>query len=426
MKKSDASRIYRIMGFITSLANATMFTTYAIYQVVALGFNPLQLLMVGMVLEVTVLAFEGVTGVVADTYSRKTSVIVGMFVLGAGFVLEGSAMWLGDGGAALSAYAWLLIAQVVFGIGFTFVSGADSAWMVDEVGEERAGGVFLKAKRVGLIGTLLGIGLSVAVSTVGYNLPYIVGGLMYLSLGAFLIVYMKETNFTRPEKAEGRFSHWRSMKTTWMAGARTVRGNRILLMILIVTLFSGAASEGYDRLWQAFVIGDIGFPAAIRFNMATWFGLIALASTLLSLAAVWAAEKRWNIAGERFARRSLIVLTAARVLGIAGLALSPDFAYALSAVLLIEVVTALTGPVYDTWLNLNIESRSRATVLSMLSQSDALGQTAGGPFVGWIGSRLSVRASLLASAALLVPILAVFAQSRDRQTDDAAGKPNRP
>lgn len=424
MKKLDASRIYMFMGFMTSLANATMFTTYAIYQVVALGFNPLQLLLVGMVLEVTVLLFEGVTGVVADTYSRKASVIVGMFVLGAGFVLEGSAMWLGDGSTAMSAFVWLLMAQVVFGIGFTFVSGADSAWMVDEVGEERAGRVFLKAKRVGLIGTLLGIGLSVAISTVGYNLPYIAGGLMYLALGAFLIVYMKETNFARPEKTEGRFSHFRSMKETWVTGARTIRGNRILLMILIVTLFSGAASEGYDRLWQAFIIGDIGFPAAIGFNLATWFGLIALASTLLSLAAVWAAEKRLDKISERFARRSLIVLTAARVLGIAGLALSPNFAYALAAVLLIEVIMALTGPVYDTWLNLNIESRSRATVLSMLSQSDALGQTGGGPFVGWIGSRLSVRASLLASAALLVPILAVFARARGRQTGFSADKQN--
>jgi len=423
MMKLNASRIYMFMGFMTSLANATMFTTYAIYQVVALGFNPLQLLLVGMALEVTVLVFEGITGVVADTYSRKLSVIIGMFVLGAGFVLEGSAMWLGDGGAGMSAFAWLLIAQVIFGIGFTFVSGADSAWMVDEVGEERAGGVFLKAKRVGLIGTLLGIGLSVGISTVGYNLPYIAGGLMYLVLGAFLIVYMKETGFAKPEKTAERFSHWRSMKTTWVTGARAVRGNRVLLMILVVTLFSGAASEGYDRLWQAFVIDDIGFPAAVGWNMAIWFGLIALASTLLSLAAVWSAEKRLDIVSEKFARRSLVVLTAVRVLGIAGLALSPNFAYALAAVLLIEVVTALTGPIYDTWLNMNVESRSRATVLSMLSQSDALGQTGGGPFVGWIGSRLSIRASLLASAALLVPILGVFANAgRRRKSSNSANR----
>jgi len=420
LKKLDATRIYRLMAFITSLANATMFTTYAIYHVVGLGLNPLELLLVGMVLEVAVLVFEGITGVIADTYSRRTSVIIGMFVLGTGFVLEGSAMWLGEEGTLLTAFAWLLIAQAVFGIGFTFVSGADSAWMVDEVGEERAGSVFLKAKRDGLIGTLIGIGLSVALSGLGSNLPYIAGGLMYLVLGIFLIATMKETRFKRPERSAARFSHLRSMKETWVAGARAVRGNPILLMILVVTLFSGASSEGYDRLWQAFLIGEVGFPTVLRLDLASWLGLIAVASTLISLAAIGVAEKRLNISREKFARRCLTVLTAARLLGIAGLALSPDFAYAIAAVLLIEIVTSLTGPVYDTWLNLNLESRSRATVLSMLSQSNALGQAGGGPFVGWIGNRLSIRASLLASAALLAPILAVFAKARSKKGAELA------
>jgi predicted MFS family arabinose efflux permease len=97
------------------------------------------------------------------------------------------------------------------------------------------------------------------------------------------------------------------------------------------------------------------------------------------------------------------------------LAFSSNFAWALSAVLLFDVVRTLSGPIYDTWLNLNIDSKSRATVLSMMSQSDALGQTAGGPFVGWIGSRFSIRASLVAAAVLLSPILAVYARVQHKR-----------
>ena len=75
------------------------------------------------------------------------------------------------------------------------------------------------------------------------------------------------------------------------------------------------------------------------------------------------------------------------------------------------MIDAVTGPLYDTWLNMNIPSQVRATVLSMLSQSNALGQTAGGPVVGWIGNRYSIRASLLVAAVLLAPIVYVYGKA---------------
>jgi MFS family permease len=402
------------MGFWTSLANATMFTTYAIYQVIALGLNPLQLLLVGMVLEVTVLVFEGITGVIADLYSRRLSVIVGMFVLGFGFVLEGSAIWLGEASPLISAFVWLLLSQVVFGIGATFISGADTAWIVDEVGEERAGSLFLKARRAGLFGTLIGIPLSVVLSAAGANLPYITGGILYGMLGLFLLASMKETKFVRAVRDDGASSHWRSMKATWLSGAQVIRRNPVLLMVLIVTLFNGASSEGYDRLWQAHLIVDIGFPQSVPITTASWIGLLALLSTLLSWPVLWMAEKRIDMSSERIVFRSMIVLTAARIVAVLGVALSSGFVWMLVAVLFFEIVRTLSGPIYDTWLNLNIESKSRATVLSMMSQTDAIGQTAGGPFIGWIGHRYSMRAALVTAAVLLAPVLAVYARARQR------------
>lgn len=395
---------------MTSLANSTMFTTYAVYQVIALGLNPFQLLLVGMVLEVTVLLFEGITGVVADTYSRRLSVIIGMFILGAGFVLEGSAMWLGAATPILTAFGWLLISQVFFGLGATFVSGADTAWIVDEAGEEQAGSVFLRAKRVGLTGMLLGIALSVGLSALASNLPYIIGGLLYIVLGIFLIRFMKETKFKRAENLS-HSSHWQNMKGTWLYGTQIIRRKPVLLMMLIVTLFSGAASEGYDRLWQAHLITDVGFPHGVKFTTALWFGVIAFLSTILSLFVMRLAEKRMDMSSERVVFRGMLLLIGARIAAILSVALSPNFVWAIVSVLFFEIVRTLSGPIYDTWLNLNIESTSRATVLSMMSQSDALGQTAGGPIVGWIGKRFSIRASLVVAAVLLTPILAEFTRA---------------
>lgn len=124
---------------------------------------------------------------------------------------------------------------------------------------------------------------------------------------------------------------------------------------------------------------------------------------------------------------ALLVLTLVRIGAILLLALAPDFYAAVAAVLLLAVAGAVNEPVYKTWLNLRLESRTRATVLSLISQSDALGQTAGGPAVGYIGSRFSIRASLLAAAALLFPVAVLFArvQRKRKQSGPVSAESDR-
>ncbi|WP_334076954.1 MFS transporter [Paenibacillus sanfengchensis] len=406
MYNVHAAKVFFLMNFITSLAGSTIFTTYSIYYVTQLGLNPFELVMVGTVLELTVLIFEGITGVIADTYSRKLSIIIGMFILGAGFAFEGSIIWLQGFGPMIPLVVWVLLAQVLFGIGHTFISGADSAWIVDEVGEDSAGVIFMRAKRVSLTATLLGIGLSVGLSVLAPNLPYLAGGLMYAALGLLLIRHMKETRFVRPPRS-GRTSHFKEMRRTWKSGARVIARSPLLLMLVFVTLFSGAASEGYDRLWEIHLIREIGFPDR-SFSMAIWFGLISAASTISGMLAVGYTEKKLNMSNERAVSAAIFLLTFIRIAGILSLFLATDFVWALASVLAVSVVVTVSEPIYATWLNMNLRSDTRATVLSMVSQSDALGQTAGGPGVGWIGSRFSIRASLLAAAILLLPILGVF------------------
>ncbi|QWU18526.1 MFS transporter [Paenibacillus sophorae] len=401
------------MKFMTALAGSTIFTTYSVYYVAKLGFNPLQLMLIGTVLELTVLVFEGITGVVADTYSRRLSVTLGMFILGGGFMLEGSAVWLAGGTSLFSAFALVLGAQLLFGLGWTFISGADTAWIVDEVGEEEAGSLFMRSQRLSLAASLLGIGISVGLSTLMPNLPYLAGGAIYFAAGFYLLRCMRETNF-QPRNREPQASHFRTMRNTWLEGAAVVRRSPLLITMVFVTLFGGAASEGYDRLWQVHLINGIGFPD-LPLSMAAWFGLIGAAETLLGLLAVHFTERRIDMGGERKLSAVMLLLTAVRIACIAVLALSPSFGLALFSVLVIGMVSSVAEPVYASWLNRNLESRTRATVLSMVSQSDALGQTAGGPVVGWIGSRFSIRASLLAASILLLPLLVVFGRGTRKQ-----------
>src|SRR5262245_52818194 len=117
---------------------ALTFTVTAIYRLQVVHLDPFLLVLVGTVLGATCFLFEVPTGVVADTFSRRLSVILGTFFLGIGMAMEG----------VFPLFAAVLLGQVVAGIGYTFLSGAFEAWIADEVGEEHLGRVFTRNQQV--------------------------------------------------------------------------------------------------------------------------------------------------------------------------------------------------------------------------------------------------------------------------------------
>ena len=74
------------------------------------------------------------TGALADAKSRRASIIIGYFLIGLGFAVEG----------ALPYFATVAFAQLLWGLGYTFTRGATQAWIADEIGPTRAGEAYLR------------------------------------------------------------------------------------------------------------------------------------------------------------------------------------------------------------------------------------------------------------------------------------------
>jgi hypothetical protein len=68
-------------------------------------------------------------------------------------------------------------------------------------------------------------------------------------------------------------------------------------------------------------------------------------------------------------------------------------------------------------MNRSLDPGARATVISMNSQTNAIGQIGGGPALGWVGNSVSIRAALLGSALLLTPIVALYARFVEREKE---------
>lgn len=358
--------------------------------------NPLQLVLLGTVMEVSAFLFEVPTGVVADVYSRRLSIIIGVALVGLSFALQG----------AVAVFVVIAAAQVLFSAGFAFTSGATEAWIADEIGEERAGRAFMRGAQAGQLGTLIGTIAAVGLALISLALPLIVGGLLLLALAALLSVVMPERGFTPLPR--GQRSSWGAMAHTLSEGLRVVRARPVLITILLAGVFLGLWSEGFDRLWEAHFLASFPFPSLGGRDPVIWFGVIRIGVMLLSIAATEVARRRVDTNSHLGAIRALFLLDALLAVSLVAFGLAQGFAMALAAFWSASTLRRVNHPIYLAWTNQHVEPSVRATVMSATSQADALGQLAGGPLLGAIATGVSIGAAMVVSALMLAPVLPLY------------------
>ena len=408
----SAYTIYLITQASFGLFFTMMSLVSAIYRVQSAGLDPLQLVLVGTVLETTVFLFEIPTGVVADVYSRRLSVIIGYFLIGLGFILEG----------AFPVFATSLLAQAIWGFGYTFISGAEQAWLADELGEKRLAHIYLRGSQVAQVGTLLGIIVATALGTVALNLPILLGGALIMLLAVFLALFMPEAGF-KPTPAAERHT-WQEARQTFKAGVSTVRGRPILTLMMLIAVVYGLSSEGLDRLWAAHFLENITFPALGDLEPVVWFGLLGVVQMILAIGAAEIIRRRVQVENQRVAVHALLVINAVIVIALIAFGLANTFFLAAISIWTIQVLRSSGGALYGAWLNKGLKREVRATVLSMNGQLDAVGQIVGGPIVGAFAMRFGLRAAMVAVGLMLSPAVGLYARAQqllNRQQSKRSG-----
>lgn len=407
MARPSASRTWLVYRGAESFAMALGWTLAPVYFVQEVGMSPLELVLVGTAMEIAYFLFEVPTGVVADTYSRRGSVIVAQFIMGASFVLTGL---FADVGVILAAAA-------LMGFGWTFKSGAIDAWLADEVGPEHLGAAYQRGAQVGRVCALAGIGAAVGLALAGLSLPVIAGGAVMIVLGTFLVLAMPETGFQPASRHD--VSSVRSMTRTAREGGRLMRARPVLLLILGITFFGGMWSEGVDRLWEAHLLVDVGVPGLAGLDPVVWFGVLNAGALVLAIAVAQPLARHFSHASWNAMTRSLFFLDAAMLGATLAFAFAGSFGLAVLAYWAIRVAASLAGPVYSTWLNSNIDDSSvRATVISMTNLGDSAGEWGGGPTLGIVGNVFGIRAALATGAAALAPALVLYSLALRRGGDE--------
>ena len=396
VNKLSAYKTYLLFSAITAMCFSLVATVMIVYHIEIVHLNPLQLILVGTTLELACFIFEIPTGIVADVYSRKLSIVIGGVLTGVGFILEGS----------ISSFVFVLVAQIVWGLGSTFISGSLEAWIAEEEKNKDLDEIYIKGAQAGQIGAFIGIVLSTVIANFSVRLPIIVSGVLFIILALFLWLYMPENNF-KPS-APGDLNTFKKMVYTFKSGLKFVKSKSIIMILLAVTLFYGLSSEGYDRLSNAHFLQDTTLPKLGNLSSVTWFGIFGILGMILSFIVMHFMAKNLKNEDNRKNGKLLLCINILYISSMLIFALTINFSLMLIAYLATNTFRIINEPIFSAWLNGHIDDNSRATVLSINGQMNSLGQILGGPIIGIIATNISVSIGIVCTSLLVAPVLVLY------------------
>ena len=390
-----AERIYYLYsGFVYFFFNM-VFAISGVYYVQRVGLNPLELVLIGTVVETSALIFEIPTGVFADSAGRKKSIILGLLIVGLSFVIEG----------AIPLFWAIILSQIVAGAGYTFLSGADIAWVADESESKNLNGILIRGAQFEQLGSLIGIWFGVLLAMVALNLPIVLSGISLILFAIILRLVMKERNF-RPLGSEKSLAVF---FTTFRDGVRQFRRSRTLAVLLVVGFLIGLYSEGFDRLWILKFLEDLRIPQQLGSKYLIVFGVVSSGAMVLSMITLALSKRATADASSKLLLKYLIGINLVLGFAFIGFSLSGRLEMALAFYWAGFAARRNDYPLYAALINKQISVSSvRATVISVARQFDSFGQIAGGPLIGLVALRLSSTVALAITGLLVFPIVVLY------------------
>src|SRR5829696_5919211 len=365
------------------------------------AFTANALFTAGMVL------FEVPTGVVADTWGRRASYLLGSVTLAVSTVLY----WLAWQAHA-PFWAWA-VTSVLLGLGFTFFSGATEAWLVDALKFTGFKGnletVFAKGQIVAgaamLSGSVLG-GLVAQWTNLG--VPYLLRGLALVVTFVVAFAYMRDWGFV---PKSGRHPG-REMSQVVRASVRYGLGNRPVRWMMLAAPFTFGVGIYAFYAMQPYLLELYGDEQA--YSIA---GLAAAIIAGAQIAGGLLAPRIRRLVGRR--TTALIAGLLVEVALLALLGVTTAFWVAVGLLVLWGLAGAATLPIRMAYMNGLIPSEQRATVLSFDNLLGSSGGVVIQPALGKVADAASDATSYLVGAGIALAALPfMLLARRERPVSD--------
>jgi MFS family permease len=356
--------IYLLLTLLSTLSASFIWGINTLFLLDA-GLNNVEAFAANAFFTGGMMIFEVPTGILADTWGRRTS-----YLLGAATLLCSTLLYLAMWHAHAPLWGWA-IASILLGLGFTFFSGATEAWLVDALAfsgyKESLETVLARGQIVGGAAMLAGsVAGGVLAQVTNLGVPYMIrSGCLGLTLVAAFFL-MKDLGFT-PDRSKRPLEEVRRVvQASLDYGWR----NPPVRWLMLAGLGAGGVSMFAFYALQPYLLELYGDRKA--------FGVAGLAAAIVAGSQMVAGLIVPRV--RRLFHRRTDALIAAYLIGIACLALmgaTGNFGVAIVLLVVWGLTFSMEMPIRQAYLNGIIPSEQRATVLSF----DNLMASAGGVVV---------------------------------------------
>ncbi len=352
--------------------------------------------------------FEVPTGIVADTWGRRASYLLGAVTLGISTLLYLFA-W-----HAHAPFIWWAMTSLLLGLGFTFFSGATEAWLVDALDYTGFKGnltsVFAKgqiAQGIAMLSGSVAGGLVAQATNLG--VPYILRTVFLGLTFGVAFFRMKDLGF-KPTNEKHALRQMRNIfKTSIDLGLR----NAPVRWVMLAAPFTMGVSFYAFYAMQPFLLKLWGDPHA--------YFIAGLAAAIIAGAQIIGGMTARYVS-KIFEKRTTVMISAV-ILGsvlLLSLGFTSNFWVAIFILIIWGLLSSAVVPVRQTYLNGLIPSSSRATILSFDSMIGSSGGVFIQPVLGKVADVYSYSLAYIEGAAfqiLALPFL-IFARMENPKSDE--------
>ena len=380
-------RTYLALMLLSTLAASLIWGINTLFLLDA-GLNNTQAFAANAFFTVGQVLFEVPTGVVADTWGRRASYLLGTITLSASTFLY-LFLWY------ISApFVWWAVVSVLLGLGFTFFSGATEAWLVDALDYTKYKGkldsVFAHGQAVSGVAMLVGsvAGGFIAQAT-SLGVPFLLRGFILLITFAVAFALMRDLGFTPRKSAHP----WREVKKVLNASLKHGFGKPSVRALMLSAPFTvGIGFYAFYAL-QPHLLNIYGNQEA--------YGIAGLAAAIVAGAQV-AGSMLVPTFRKFFAKRTTILLLSIAISSLMLIAVGfvTNFWVTIGLLVIWALMFAAAGPVRQALLNGLIPSKQRATVLSFDSLMGSSGGVFTQPALGRVADVYSYATSFLVAGVI--------------------------
>jgi MFS family permease len=416
MTPERVQRTYLVLTLLQTLAASLIWGINTLFLLDA-GLSLTEAFVANAAFTAGMVLFEVPTGVIADTFGRRIS-----FILGAATLLVTTMAYLGLWYVEAGIWWWILVSALI-GLGFTFFSGATEAWLVDAlIATGYEGGietVFGKGQTVAggamLVGTIGGGFLG----QINLGLPYVARSILLLAVIGAAWLWMHDLGY-EPTKGVAVGQQVRGiLRESIEHGFR----NPPIRMFMFGAPFAAGIGIWVFYAFQPYLLELFGNPDA------TYLAGIA-AAVFATAQMVGGASVRW--VRSRVRSRTGVITTEVVVgsLALVGVGLAQvlevpiGFWVAIVLLTLTSLLSAMSGPMQQAYMNDCIPSKQRATVLSFASLMGSAGGVVAQPALGRVADVYSLGTGYVVAGVLYaVRLPFVLAVRRMRLPADDVTRP---